>query len=102
MNTSLEDLFPQRRNIRLHSYDYSWQGAYYVTICTHNKQSLFGNIVENRMSLNPYGVIADSSWKDIPRYYPEVRNETFITMPNHVHGIIVIQDLRRVVPRTTP
>ena len=102
MNTSLEDLFPQRRNIRLHSYDYSWQGAYYVTICTHNKQSLFGNIVENRMSLNPYGVIADSCWKDIPRHYPEVQNDTFITMPNHVHGIIVIQDLRRVVPRTTP
>jgi len=39
------------------------------TICTHNKQSLFGNIVDNRMSLNPYGVISDSSWKDIPRYY---------------------------------
>jgi putative transposase len=102
MNTSFEELFPRRRNIRLRSYDYSWHGAYFVTICTHDKQSLFGNIIDNKMSLNPCGEIADSSWKDIPRHYPEVNNEVFITMPNHVHGIIIIQDLRRVSPRLTP
>jgi REP element-mobilizing transposase RayT len=102
MNTSLEELFPQRCNIGLHSYDYTWHGAYFVTICTHDKQSLFGNIIDNRMSLNPCGEIADSSWKDIPRHYPEVKNDIFVIMPNHVHGIIIIQDLRRVGLGPTP
>jgi len=60
------------------------------------------------MSLNSYGEIADSSWKDIARHYPEVQKDIFVIMPNHVHGIIiingimVIQDLRRVSPRLTP
>jgi putative transposase len=102
MNISFKELYPQRRNIRLHSYDYSRHGAYFVTICTHDKQSLFGNIIDNRMSLNPCGEIADSSWKDIPLHYPEVKTDTFIIMPNHVHGIIIIQDLRRTGPRPAP
>ena len=47
MNTKpLEVLHPQRRHIRLSSYDYTWQGAYFVTICTYEKQCLFGHVEE--------------------------------------------------------
>jgi len=98
----LEESYPQRRNIRLHSYDYTWQGAYFVTICTHDKQSLFGNIIDSTMRLNPCGEIVDSVWKDIPLHYPEVTNKVFIIMPNHVHGIIMIQDLRRAGSKPAP
>ena len=99
---SLEEPYPQRRNIRLPSYDYTWQGAYFVTICTHDKQNLFGDIVDHTMRLNPYGEIVDSVWKDIPLHYPEVKNEVFIIMPNHVHLIIMIQDSGRAGPRPAP
>jgi putative transposase len=102
MHTSLEGSYPQRRNVRLHNYDYTWQGTYFVTICTHDKQSLFGNITDSIMSLNPCGAMADSVWQDIPQHYPEVKNDIFIIMPNHVHGIIIIQDLRRAGLRPTP
>jgi putative transposase len=103
MNTHYHDeIYPQRRDIRLHSYNYSWQGAYFVTICTHDKQSLFGNIIEGTMKLNSCGAIADSVWKAIPLHYPEVNNNVFIIMPNHIHGIIIIQNAKRAGQRPAP
>jgi REP element-mobilizing transposase RayT len=87
---SLEELYPQRRRVRLRSYDYSWPGAYFVTICTYEKQCLFGNIENGLVNLNEYGEIAQACWKDIPFHFPEISNEIFIVMPNHVHGIISI------------
>ncbi len=89
----MEELYPQRRYIRLPGYDYSQPGAYFVTICTHDRQCLFGNIENNLMNLNPYGEIVQSCWKDIPLHYPEVTNDVFVVMPNHVHGIIFIHDV---------
>jgi len=56
----VEGLYPQRRYIRLHSYDYTQPGAYFVTICTHDKQCLFGNIENGLMKLIPYGEIVQS------------------------------------------
>jgi putative transposase len=102
MNTGpLEKIYPQRRKIRLTDYDYTWQGAYFVTICTHDKQYLFGNVVDSTMRLNPYGEIADLVWKNIPLHYPEVKNEVFVILPNHIHGII-IQGFGRAGPRPAP
>jgi putative transposase len=99
---ALEGLYPQRRNIRLRSYDYAREGAYFVTICTYKKQSLFGNVTGSSMRLNTCGEIVESVWKDIPLHYPEVKNEVFIIMPNHVHGVIIIQDLKRAGHRPAP
>ncbi len=98
----LEDKYPQRRNIRLSNYEYSSQGAYFVTICTYNRQSLFGNVIGSTMRLNSFGEIVESVWKNIPLHYPEVKNEVFTIMPNHVHGIIIIQDLKRAGHRPAP
>ena len=103
MNThSLEESYPQRRVTRLPRYDYTWQGAYFVTICTYDKQSLFGNILATGIRLNPYGEIVYSVWQGIPLYYPEVKNDVFIIMPNHVHGIVIIHDWRRAGQRPAP
>ncbi len=103
MNTKpFEKSCPERHQIRLTGYDYTRQGACFVTICTQDKHCLFGNIVDSTMKLNPFGEIAESVWKGIPLHYPEVNNEVFIVMPNHVHGIILVHDPGREVSNSAP
>ena len=79
-----------RRSIRLREYDYSQPGAYYVTICTQNHECLFGNIVDGHMALNEFGNICIHRWLEIPMHYHNVSLDEFVIMPNHVHGIIII------------
>jgi putative transposase len=83
---------PQRKNIRLPGYDYSLPGAYFVTICTKGRIKLFGEIAEKKMIRNNYGDIVQSCWDDIPCHYPHVKLDEFVIMPDHIHGIIVIND----------
>ena len=79
-----------RRSIRLKGYDYTQQGAYFVTICTHQRNCLFGEIVDGEMKLNTNGEIARGSWLSIPRHFQNVELDEFVIMPNHLHGIILI------------
>ncbi|GJQ59022.1 MAG: hypothetical protein D8M57_04350 [Candidatus Scalindua sp. AMX11] len=79
-----------RRSIRLKEYDYSQEGFYFITICTHNHVCLFGKISDNKMVLNNAGKIAKEFWLDIPEHYPNTRLHEYVVMPNHVHGIIQI------------
>ena len=80
-----------RRSIRLKGYDYSQSGAYFVTIVTYHRDPLFGGIIDGEMILNNLGKIADECWRAIPEHFPFVELGTFVIMPNHVHGIIVIR-----------
>ncbi len=80
----------RRRSIRLREYDYSRQGAYYVTICTQNRECLFGNIQHNEMVLNHAGEMVCKTWNELSIKCPGIANDEFIVMPNHVHGIIYI------------
>ncbi len=79
-----------RRSIRLKGYDYSQPGAYFITICTKNRECLFGNVVDGKMMLNDAGQIAQNCWLEIPDHYPNVILDEFVIMPNHIHGIIII------------
>ena len=79
-----------RHSIRLKGYDYTQQGAYFVTICTHQRNCLFGEIVDGEMKLNTNGEIARGSWLSIPRHFQNVELDEFVIMPNHLHGIILI------------
>jgi putative transposase len=79
-----------RRSPRLHGYNYAENGAYFVTICTHNRASLFGEVVEGSAKLNPYGQVVDQCWHDLRLHYSGVELDEFVVMPNHVHGIVVI------------
>jgi putative transposase len=81
-----------RHSIRLKGYDYTRAGAYFVTICAQGREDLFGNIVDREMVLNPYGHIVQAAWLDLPRHYPHIQLDAFCLMPNHVHGIIVINE----------
>ncbi|MBI5806738.1 transposase [candidate division TA06 bacterium] len=79
-----------RKSIRLPEYDYSQEGAYFITICTHGRSCLFGKIVNSRMELNGHGEIADKSWREIPQHFTNVLLGEYIIMPNHIHGTIII------------
>jgi len=79
-----------RRSIRLKDYDYSQAGAYFVTICTKDKECLFGNIIEGKMQCNNYAERAVEYWQTIPRHFSDTGIDEFVFMPNHMHGIIFI------------
>ncbi len=81
-----------RRSIRLDGYDYSKSGAYFITIVTKNRTLLFGDIIDGKMIFNDYGEIANKCWLDIPNHYPNVQLDKFIVMPNHLHGILIINE----------
>jgi REP element-mobilizing transposase RayT len=80
----------QRRSIRLKGYDYSKAGAYFITICTHCKECLFGEIIDGATKLNAYGEIVEKCWCELPNHYENICLDEFVVMPNHIHGIIVI------------
>ncbi len=79
-----------RRSIRLKDYDYAQIGAYFVTIVTQSRKCLFGEIVEAEMRLNDAGRIIQTTWDDLPNHYANVEIDTFVVMPNHIHGIVVL------------
>ena len=79
-----------RRSIRLQGYDYSQAGAYFLTLCTWNRECLLGEIVEGEMRLNPLGRIVEGQWNAIPKRFPTVELDEFTIMPNHLHGILTI------------
>jgi REP element-mobilizing transposase RayT len=81
---------PPRRSIRLQDYDYTQQGAYFVTICTYHRDCWFGEIVGGGVILTQIGAIADECWQTIPDHFPGVELDAYIVMPNHLHGIVII------------
>jgi REP element-mobilizing transposase RayT len=91
-----------RRSIRLQGYDYSQTGAYFITVCTQNRECLFGGIVNGEMWLNEAGKFVADSWKWLAEQYDHVSLDAYVVMPNHLHGIIVITDGCRGGSRTAP
>jgi putative transposase len=79
-----------RRSIRLKDYDYSQAGAYFITICTQNRECLFGEIINGKMILNGYGEMVLKCWSDLPNHYYNLILDSFVLMPNHLHGIMYI------------
>ena len=77
-----------RKSIRLKGYDYSQNGLYFITICTYNRECLFGEIINKKMILNDAGKIANECWLKIPEHFPGAVLHEHVVMPNHVHGII--------------
>ena len=79
-----------RRSIRLKGYDYSHTGAYFVTICTQNREYLFGDVLDGKMALNDAGQMIEKWWNKLSQKYGDVWIDTYVVMPNHFHGIITI------------
>jgi len=81
---------PNRKSIRLQHYDYSQPGAYFVTICVAHKACLFGHIVDGDACLNDIGRTVARTWAELPLNYTGVETDAFVVMPNHIHGILLL------------
>ncbi len=79
-----------RRSIRLDGYDYSREGVYFFTICTQNRECVFGEVMGGRVLLSDAGEMICKWWAEMLRKFPLVESDEFILMPNHLHGIVTI------------
>lgn len=94
---------------RLRNWDYTSDGRYYITICTKKREQFLGKIEEGVMILNECGRIVEQCWFDLENHYHNLRLDAFVIMPNHIHGIMIIDNsiivetgLKPVSPITKP
>ena len=86
----MNDELPKRRSIRLRHYNYSQLGAYFVTICAHERRCLFGCVLDGQALLNPIGDVIAREWFKSSEMRPDVELDAFVVMPNHLHGIVLL------------
>ena len=77
---------------RLQHYDYRTNGAYFITICTHQQVRFFGECLDGEMKLSTMGAIVQGFWYEIPKHFAFVSLGEFVVMPNHVHGILILNN----------
>jgi len=80
----------------MRGYDYAQNGFYFVSICVKNKIDYFGSISNSQMNLNEFGKIVENCWHDLINHYWNCRLDEFIIMPNHVHGIVELNNFARI------
>ena len=81
---------PNRHSIRLNSHDYTNTGPYFITLCSHGRKPLFGEVREAKIHLSRVGVIVQEEWSRTSLVRPEVTLDEFVVMPNHLHGIVFL------------
>lgn len=77
-------------SVRLQNWDYRWDGYYFITICTKDKEEYFGKIENGEMILSSLGVIANVLWYEIKNHAKNIELDAFVVMPNHIHGILIL------------
>lgn len=91
-----------RKSLRLPDFDYSQDGAYFITMVTQNRVCLFGDIINEKMILNDTGRMIEQIYLEIPLVTTGINIDTYQIMPNHFHGIIIIERDVEVNPRACP
>jgi putative transposase len=81
----------RRRSIRLWEYDYRRDGAYFLTMCAHNRRPLFGSILNGHVRLSSIGQIVRECWCEIPHHFSQARLDRFVIMPDHLHGVLILE-----------
>ena len=92
----MEEKFQNKYRIssaRLQTWDYRWSGAYFITIYTKNRQHYFGEIVNQKMILYNVGLLANVLWYEIKNHAKNVTLGEFVVMPNHIHGILILNEI---------
>lgn len=82
----------RKRLARLKDYDYKQAGYYFLTICTHHKEPLLGEVKDGKVISNVYSSIVQNTWNELPKHYENVELDEFIIMPDHIHAIIQLKD----------
>ncbi len=75
---------------RWQDWDYAWDGVYFITICTKNREHYFGEIVDDKMVLSNTGTIAHILWYEVKNHAKNIELDEFVVMPNHIHGILIL------------
>ncbi len=83
-----------RHTIRLQGYDYCGAGGYFVTLITQRRENIFGEITDGELLLSLIGQCAATTWQTLPAHF-DIALDAWVLMPNHLHGIIIINDYRR-------
>src|SRR3989338_3226689 len=94
-----------RRSIRLKGYDYSQEGAYFITICTKDRECLFWNVgaychtprLATPLPVNDSGRVVEEEWLRTPDLRPQIELDAYVVMPNHFHGIVVVKENEKIV-----
>ena len=81
----------RNESTRLQNWDYRWEGAYFITFCTKNRKQYFGEVIDGKMNLSSIGVIADIFWHEIKNHSKNIRLGSFVVMPDHIHGVLIIE-----------
>jgi putative transposase len=89
-----------RKRLRLPSFDYATDGAYFVTICAHRRRPIFARLSSDTFSLTPAGLAVERCWTQIPSHFA-VDVDAFVVMPNHVHGIVILGGAGHAPPLPT-
>ena len=83
-------MIKNRQSIRLKNYDYSKSGLYFVTVCTQNRECLFGDVIDEKMILNEFGKIIDNVFKLLLNRHEQIKLDVYQIMPNHINMVIQI------------
>jgi len=83
-----------RHSARLKNYDYSKGGAYFVTVTVDGEGEIFGKVIEGKVKLNKAGEIIDKVWINLPKQFTNVKLDEFVIMPDHFHGIIILENMK--------
>ena len=86
----------RRRSLRLEGYDYSQEGAYFITICTHNQKCVLAKMIDNEVRLHDLGRVLESEWRQTAILRP------YVVMPNHFHAIFFLDNQERATQRVAP
>ena len=102
----MDNVLPKRKHTRLKHYDYSTTGAYFITICTHNRRCLLSRIVGRGLApaeiqYTVYGKIAQEQLLLLERRYPSLKIEQYVIMPNHIHILMLLKNTREENGRNT-
>ena len=92
----------RRRSLRLKDYEYSQDGAFFITICTHKRKCLLGKVVDNEVILNLWGRIVESEWLQTEKLRPYASLDAHVVMPNHFHAIFSLTNQERATQRVAP
>lgn len=84
--------YKKHRQYRLKDFDYSVNGEYFITICIADRKKYFGKIIDEKINLSPIGRIVDTIWNHIPNIFSNVKLDNYQIMPDHFHGIIILEN----------
>lgn len=94
VNASFDSAKRRRKSLRLRNYDYSREGAYFITACSFKRELLFGEVIDAQTQLNDMGRIVAEEWLKSAQVRTEVQLDAWIVMPNHIHGIAILTEGR--------